>query len=72
MQGRIRDPKSVGAEKCRRSQHFANFTCIENYGAKTPKNDSCAKNKFSGKSIKFMYPEKMLLGGNNECILRAP
>ena len=34
-QGRIHGLKGVGAG-LRRSHHFANFTYIENYGAKTP------------------------------------
>ena len=38
---------------------------------KHPKNNSCAKNKFSGKSKKIMYPRKCYKGAN-ECILRAP
>ena len=77
VQGRIHGPKGVGAEKFRLAPSaLATFLPILHVlkimVLKHPKNDSCAKNTFSGKSKKFMYLRKMLLGGNNECILRAP
>ena len=39
---------------------------------KHPQNDSCAKNKFSGKVKKIHVPMENQLEGNIECMLRAP